>query len=79
MNYKFCITTDDCYQSVEYLRAPLANTKDLALLRVNATLELDEEIDIERIYTPYSVINLFGSIVYEKMVKNILYQVALKR
>lgn len=66
LNYKFCITTDDCYQSVEYLRAPLANTKDLALLRVNATLELDEEIDIERIYTPYSVINLFGSIVYEK-------------
>ena len=42
------------------------DTKDLALLKINATLELDKEISIERIYTPYSIINLFGSIIYEK-------------
>lgn len=66
LKYKFCISTDDCYQSIEYLRAPLVNTKDLALLKVTATLELDQEISIEKIYTPYSVINLFGTIIYEK-------------
>ena len=65
MKYKYCITKDECYQSFEYLKPTLNTNYNKVLLKINATLTLDDSVKIVNIYSPYSLINYFGSIVYK--------------
>lgn len=66
LKYKYCISTEECYPSVEYLK-PLVNANyNKALLKINATMDMDETASIDNIYSPYSLINYFGIIVYKK-------------
>lgn len=65
LKYKYCINTDECYPSVEYLR-PLVNANyNKILLKINATMTIDENVVISNIYSPYSLINYFGALVYK--------------
>lgn len=65
LKYKYCVTKDECYQSFEYLKPTLNTNYNKVLLKINATLSLDDSVKIANIYSPYSLINYFGSIVYK--------------
>ncbi len=65
LKYKYCVNKDECYQSLEYLKPTLNTNYNKALLKINATLTLDESINVDNIYSPFSLINYFGSIVYK--------------
>jgi len=65
LKYKYCISNEVCYPSVEYLK-PLVNANyNKILLKINATMEMDKNIAINNIYSPYSLINYFGVLVYK--------------
>jgi len=65
LKYKYCINSKECYPSVEYLK-PLVNANyNKILLKINATMTIDENIVINNIYSPYSLINYFGILVYK--------------
>jgi hypothetical protein len=65
LKYKYCISKEECYSSVEYLK-PLVNANyNKILLKINATMDIDETAVINNIYSPYSLINYFGELVYK--------------
>ncbi len=65
LKYKYCISTDECYLSLEYLK-PLVNANyDKILFKINATMLIDENVVIDGIYSPYSLLNYFGALVYK--------------
>lgn len=65
LKYKYCISKDECYPSVEYLK-PLVNANNnKILLKINATMDIDKTAVISNIYSPYSLMNYFGELVYK--------------
>lgn len=70
IKYKYCITTDQCYPSLEYLKPSLNTNYDKVLLKMNAIVDIDEKIVVDSIYSPYSLMNYFGTIVYKIDDKN---------
>ena len=64
VNYNFCVNKE-CFKSVEYLTAPLNKNYDQALIKINATMEKDSEINFEELYGPFNILDYFGSIEYK--------------
>jgi hypothetical protein len=66
LKYNYCLSVSECYPSIEYLTPVLNTNFDKVLLRVNATISIDENEIIDNVYNHYNIINNFGKIVYEK-------------
>lgn len=62
--YQFCATEKECYDSYEYVRPNIVNTYQKVLLRLDATLTLDENLTTKGLYNPYAFLNYFGKIKY---------------
>lgn len=65
-NYNFCLTKNDCYKSIEYIKPNLNTNYDKALLKVEGYITLDKNINSTSLRNLYSVINHFGQIEYIK-------------
>lgn len=65
LNYNFCITTNECYDSVEYLYPSLSGRNDKALLKLEGSINLEKNY-ITDIKNLSNFISYFGVIEYEK-------------
>ncbi len=63
--YNFCVRTNECYSSIEYLRPSINNTYDKTLLKISANMELDPDVQISGVYDFYDLMNLVGTVEYE--------------
>lgn len=62
IDYKFCITKDECYDSYEYLVPDYKSNYDKTLLKIEGNIELKKSnISISDLY---DFINKFGTLVY---------------
>ncbi len=62
VDYKFCITSDECYDSYEYLVPDYKSNYDKTLLKINGNIEIkDSNMKIANLY---DFINKFGTLVY---------------
>ena len=62
VDYKFCITTNECYDSYEYLVPNYKSNYDKTLLKIEGNVELKESnINVSNLY---DFINKFGTLVY---------------
>lgn len=62
VDYKFCITNDECYDSYEYLVPDYKSNYDKTLLKIGGGINLKESnISVSNLY---DFINKFGTLVY---------------
>ncbi|MDD3452954.1 MAG: hypothetical protein PHN42_01585 [Bacilli bacterium] len=64
-SYKFCATSDTCYDSYEYIRPGLNSNEDKILIKLVGNFILDENLVINKITTLYGFIKRFGSLTYK--------------
>ncbi len=64
VDYEFCVSPDECYNSYEYVKPNLKNREHITLLKLNGKVEWDESLAINPITNVYKFLNLFGSIEY---------------
>lgn len=64
-NYQFCVTKEECYTSAEFVMPNYNSNQDKAILKLQGTLQLDEEIVLSRVYTLYNFISYFAKLKYE--------------
>ncbi len=62
VDYQFCITTDECYDSYEFIVPNYKSNYDKTILKINGTIDLEKQ-DV-RISDLYDFISKFGSLVY---------------
>lgn len=65
IDYQFCVVSEECYASYEYLRPDIVNRFDKTLLYLNGNIVWDDELPVDSITDLYNFVNLFGTIVYE--------------
>lgn len=65
-DYNFCLTRNDCYKSIEYIKPTLNTNYDKALLKIEGTITLDEKKNTTSLKNLYSIINYFGELEYIK-------------
>lgn len=65
LKYKYCISTSECIDSLEYLKPNLNTNYDKALIKIDASMSIDDEIVLTGVYTPYNLISDFGTLVYK--------------
>lgn len=62
VDYKFCITTNECYDSYEYIVPNFKNNYDKTILKISGSINLTESaIDTKNLY---DFISNYGTIVY---------------
>ena len=62
VDYKFCITTNECYDSYEYIVPNFKNNYDKTILKISGDINLTESaIDTKNLY---DFISNYGTIVY---------------
>lgn len=64
LNYKFCITENECYDSVEYLKPSIVNNYDKTLLKINGEIVWDENAARSKTTNLFNFINLYGKFSY---------------
>lgn len=64
INYTFCVNSDECYPSIEYLKPDIVNNYDKTLLRINGNIEWDSETVKSKISNIFSFIDLYGYFEY---------------
>lgn len=62
--YSYCPKTNECYDSIEYIKPNLRNTYDKTLLKVTGILTTGENSHIQNVYDLYDFINTLGHIEY---------------
>ncbi|MEG0618592.1 MAG: hypothetical protein RR557_04710 [Bacilli bacterium] len=65
LNYNFCLTEAECYPSIERVIPTLNSTTQKALMKVNGSFEIDENIVFGSVKNIYNIIDKFGIIVYQ--------------
>lgn len=65
IKYNFCLK-NECFDSVEYLKAPLNKNSDQVLLKVNATLDKDPELNMVDLKNFMDLMKYYGIIEYKK-------------
>lgn len=62
VNYQFCVTTDECYDSYEYIVPDFKSNYDKTLLKLSGTIDLRKSnINIDNLY---EFISNYGTIIY---------------
>lgn len=64
-NYKFCISTNECFNSYEYLKPDIINNYDKTLLKIKGSSTVPQNIDETFVYNIYNFIDYFGNIKYQ--------------
>ncbi len=64
LDYNFCVSENDCYPSIEYLKPSIINNYDKTLLKVNGTISWDENVARSKTTNLYNFISLYGSFSY---------------
>ena len=65
LNYQFCVSDTECYESYEYLLPDISNQYDKTILYLNGIIVWDETLTIEPITDVYNFVDLFGTVIYE--------------
>lgn len=63
--YTYCISVDNCYTGLEYIRPSTSDNYEKTLLKINGNFVLDETLVIAKITDLYTVLRDFGTIEYE--------------
>ena len=66
INYDYCISEKECINSIEYIYPKLNTNYDKALVKINGTIEIDEQVNVKNINTLYNFLTKYGMIVYTK-------------
>lgn len=62
INYQFCLTSNECYDSYEYIVPNYKSNYDKTILKINGTINLEKQnVKIDDLY---DFISKFGSLVY---------------
>lgn len=64
--YNFCVTSKECYPSAEFIHPNYNSNDEKAILKLKGTLEIDNNLSLERIYSLYHFIYYFSTLKYEK-------------
>lgn len=78
-NYQFCASVKECYTSAEFINPNYNSNDEKAILKINGTLEIDDDVVLDRIYTLYHLIYYFSTLKYEKDGKIITQSVTMNR
>ena len=62
--YKYCLTSKECYNSVEYIKPDLVNTYPKTLLKINGNITLGEKSRMQEVFNLYDLIELVGKVKY---------------
>lgn len=65
LNYDFCITKNDCYPSIEYLKPNIVNNYDKVLLRLNGEIGWGENTAKSKLTNLASFTELYGTVKYK--------------
>ena len=65
LDYEFCATKDECYNSIEYIKPSILNNYDKTLLKLKGQIIWDNEVAKSKMTNLFNFINLYGSIKYE--------------
>lgn len=63
--YNFYYDNDSYIKSVEYIKPNIETNYNKVLIKINATLSIDEDIDLENVYNVFDFINYFGTLEYK--------------
>ncbi|MEG0026150.1 MAG: hypothetical protein RR847_02245 [Bacilli bacterium] len=77
LDYRFCLSVNECYNSVEYLKPTLTGINDKSLLKIKGSIKLNNQN--EEIENLYNYISYFGVIEYEKNNKKYYQDSSLNR
>lgn len=64
LNYNFCVTAGECYQSTEYIKPNILTNYNKKLLKLNLTYSLDNKFIKENYVDAFKFINSFGTLEY---------------
>lgn len=76
VDYKFCVSSRECYQSKDYITPDLSDNDDKTLLKLNASLSFDDEYTNDYITSLDDIIKYFGKIEYK--IDNNIYSSSIK-
>ncbi len=65
IDYNFCVKTDDCFKSVEFIKPNINTNYDKTLLKIVGELNKDENTNVSGLHNLYNLIEHFGTITYE--------------
>lgn len=65
LNYNFCISDNECYPSIEYLKPSIVNNYDKTLLRINGSIEWDSNTARSKTTDMFNFISLYGTFNYK--------------
>lgn len=77
--YQSCITPKECYQFAEIIHPNYNSNEEKALLKIEGTLQLDEDVVLPRIYNLSNFIYYFATLTYEKDGKITTQKVTMNR
>lgn len=64
LNYNFCVSTDECYNSVEILKPAIINNYDKTLVKLNGSIEWSQNSAKEKTTDLFKFMSLYGSFKY---------------
>ncbi len=64
LNYNFCISDNECYPSIEYLKPSVINNYDKTLLKINGIIDWDPNAARSKTTNLFNFISLYGSFSY---------------
>ena len=63
-NYNFCVTNDNCYNSIEYIKPSITTHSNRAIVKLKGTYEFDESNNNEKLSTLSNLLINNAKIVY---------------
>lgn len=63
-DYQFCVKTDECYSSYEYIYPSVMTNYDKSLLKITGTMEIDSDLKLSSVNSLYDFIYNYGRLKY---------------
>lgn len=73
INYNFCAHEEMCYNSYEYITPDYTSEYDMTILKLNGSIENDEQIDL------FTLISRYGQLAYSINGKTKIQNIAFKQ
>ena len=65
LDYNFCVNSQECYDSYEYIKPNIFNVHDKTIMYLNGSINWDNELAIIPIVDVFEFMNMFATINYE--------------
>ncbi len=65
LDYNFCVNSQECYDSYEYIKPDIFNVHDKTIMYLNGSINWDNELAIIPIVDVFEFMNMFATINYE--------------